>query len=184
MDIAYLDNNATTPLAPEVVDVISDAAQRLYANPSSTHRPGQEVRQRIELARQAVAGLIGGKPREITFTSGGTEANNLALRGLIEPELWRRAKDGIADLATAPAIVFVACIMARGLAELDWDDVTEYAPAVITALTMPLTFSIATGIGLGFIAYVAIKLLCGRLADISAAMWLVGAIFVIYFATV
>ncbi len=86
--------------------------------------------------------------------------------------------------ATAPAIVFVACIMARGIAELDWDDVTEYAPAMITALAMPLTFSIATGIGLGFIAYVAIKLLCGRLADISAAMWLVGAIFVIYFATV
>jgi AGZA family xanthine/uracil permease-like MFS transporter len=90
----------------------------------------------------------------------------------------------IPAFATAPAIVFVACIMARGLAELDWDDVTEYAPAVITALSMPLTFSIATGIGLGFIAYVAIKLLCGRLADISAAMWLIGAIFVIYFATV
>jgi AGZA family xanthine/uracil permease-like MFS transporter len=90
----------------------------------------------------------------------------------------------IPAFATAPAIVFVACIMARGLAELDWDDVTEYAPAVITALAMPLTFSIATGIGLGFIAYVAIKLLCGRLADIGAAMWLIGAIFVIYFATV
>jgi len=89
----------------------------------------------------------------------------------------------IPAFATAPAIVFVACVMARGLSELDWDDVTEYAPAMITALAMPLTFSIATGIGLGFIAYVAIKLLCGRLADISGAMWLIGAIFVIYFAT-
>ena len=53
--------------------------------------------------------------------------------------------------ATAPALLFVACLMARGFAELDWEDVTEYAPAVVTALAMPLTFSIATGIALGFI---------------------------------
>jgi len=85
--------------------------------------------------------------------------------------------------ATAPAIVFVACIMARGLAEFDWEDVTEYAPGVITALSMPLTFSIATGIGLGFISFVTIKLVCGRISDISAAMWLIAAIFVLYFAT-
>ncbi|NKB21977.1 MAG: NCS2 family permease [Alphaproteobacteria bacterium] len=86
--------------------------------------------------------------------------------------------------ATAPAIVFVACMMARGLAEIDWDDVTEFVPGVITALTMPLTFSIATGIGLGFIAYVGIKLACGRVADISAAMWLVSITFLIYFVAV
>jgi AGZA family xanthine/uracil permease-like MFS transporter len=49
---------------------------------------------------------------------------------------------------------------------------------------MPLTFSIATGIGLGFISYVAIKLVCGRIGDISAAMWLIAATFVLYFATV
>jgi len=86
--------------------------------------------------------------------------------------------------ATAPAIIFVACVMAAGLKDLDWNDATEYAPGVITALTMPLTFSIATGIGLGFISYVAIKLVCGRLGDISAAMWLIAATFVLYFATV
>ena len=86
--------------------------------------------------------------------------------------------------ATAPAIIFVACMMARGLAEIDWDDVTEFVPGVITALTMPLTFSIATGIGLGFISYVGIKLACGRLGDISAAMWLVSITFLIYFVAV
>ena len=86
--------------------------------------------------------------------------------------------------ATAPAIIFVACMMARGLAEIDWDDVTEFVPGVITALTMPLTFSIATGIGLGFISYVGIKLACGRLGDISAAMWLVSITFLIYFLAV
>ncbi|MBK18972.1 MAG: guanine permease [Rhodospirillaceae bacterium] len=90
----------------------------------------------------------------------------------------------IPGFATAPAIVFVACMMARGLADIDWDDVTEFVPAVITALTMPLTFSIATGIGLGFIAYVAIKLACGRLADISIAMWVVSLTFLIWFVAV
>lgn len=84
--------------------------------------------------------------------------------------------------ATAPAIVFVACMMAGGLAEIDWDDVTEFAPAVVTALSMPLTFSIATGIGLGFISYVAIKAVCGRFSDISGAMWLIAVIFLLYFA--
>ncbi len=86
--------------------------------------------------------------------------------------------------ATAPAILFVACLMARGIAEVDWDDVTEYVPAVITALAMPLTFSIATGIGLGFITYVAVKVLSGRVRDVNAAVVVVMLVFVLYFATV
>ena len=90
----------------------------------------------------------------------------------------------IPAFATAPAIVFVACMMTRGLADIDWDDVTEFVPAVITALSMPLTFSIATGIGLGFIAYVAIKLFCGRWDDIGPAMWLVAGTFIVYFVAI
>ncbi len=90
----------------------------------------------------------------------------------------------IPAFATAPAIVFVACMMTRGLAEVDWDDVTEFVPAVVTALGMPLTFSIATGIGLGFISYVGIKLFCGRLGDISPAMWLIAVTFLVYFVAV
>jgi AGZA family xanthine/uracil permease-like MFS transporter len=86
--------------------------------------------------------------------------------------------------ATAPAILFVACVMARSIAEVEWDDISESVPAVITAIGMPLTFSIATGIGLGFIAYVAIKLVCGRALEVSAAMWLVAVIFLAYFVTV
>ncbi len=85
--------------------------------------------------------------------------------------------------ATAPAILFVACIMASGLAEIDWSDITEYVPAVITAIGMPLTFSIATGIGFGFISYVAIKLLSGRIKDIRPAVALVAAVFLLFFAT-
>jgi len=84
--------------------------------------------------------------------------------------------------ATAPALLFVACMMARGLTEVDWDDVTEYAPAVITALAMPLTFSIAHGIGFGLITYAAIKLLAGRISDIHIGVAILAVLFLIKFA--
>ena len=84
--------------------------------------------------------------------------------------------------ATAPALLFVGCLMARGLAEIDWEDVTESAPAVITALAMPFTFSIANGIALGFIAYAAVKLLSGRFAEARPAMLVLAVLFVVKFA--
>ena len=62
--------------------------------------------------------------------------------------------------ATAPALLYVACLMTRVLKDIDWDDPTEFVPAMVTAIAMPLTFSIAHGIGLGFIVYAAIKILC------------------------
>ncbi len=65
--------------------------------------------------------------------------------------------------ASAAALLYVACVMARGLSEIDWEDITEYAPAVVTAITMPLTYSIATGIGLGFITYALAKLIAGKI---------------------
>ena len=88
----------------------------------------------------------------------------------------------IAAYATAPALLFVACLMARGLAELDWDDVTEYAPAVVTALAMPLTFSIANGIALGFIAYAAVKILSGRFAEAGPSMLGLAVLFIVKYA--
>ncbi len=81
--------------------------------------------------------------------------------------------------ATAPALLFVACMMARGIAEIDWDDATEYAPAVVTALAMPLTFSIAEGIGLGFITYAAAKLLSGKGASCPIAVYVIAAVFIL-----
>ncbi|MDE2229222.1 MAG: NCS2 family permease [Alphaproteobacteria bacterium] len=83
--------------------------------------------------------------------------------------------------ATAPALLYVACLMARGLAEIDWEDVTEYAPAVVTAIAMPLTFSIANGIAFGFILYAAIKLLAGRTREASPAVIVLGLLFLIRF---
>ena len=76
----------------------------------------------------------------------------------------------IPKYASAAALLYVACVMTQGLAGLDWDDITEYAPAVVTAITMPLTFSIATGIGLGFITYALCKILSGRFAEAKPAV--------------
>ena len=83
----------------------------------------------------------------------------------------------IPPYATAAALLFVACLMARSLAGLDWEDLTESAPAIVCALGMPLSFSIADGIGMGFISYVAIKLLSGRAAECPVAVYLIAAIF-------
>jgi len=87
----------------------------------------------------------------------------------------------IPGYATAPALLFVACMMARGLADLDWDDITDTAPAVVTAIAMPLTYSIADGMGLGFITYVLGKALAGRVREIHIAVWLIAALFAVRF---
>ena len=83
--------------------------------------------------------------------------------------------------ATAPALLFVAVLMTSGLAEIDWDDITVAAPVVITALSMPLTFSIANGIAFGFISWVVIKTLTGRWQYLNPALVVLAALFVIKF---
>ena len=83
-DTIYLDHNATTPILPEVARAISDCLATGYANPSSLHQPGRQARQALEAARDEIAQLLGADPSadRVVFTSGGTEANNLALLGL------------------------------------------------------------------------------------------------------
>lgn len=83
--------------------------------------------------------------------------------------------------ASAAALLYVACVMTRGLAEVDWEDVTEYAPAV-AAITMPLTYSIATGIGLGFITYVLSKIISGKVREASPAVVVLAILFATKFA--
>jgi cysteine desulfurase len=83
----YLDNNATTPIAPEVVEAMAKAMRARYANPASQHEAGRTARRVIERARERIVELLGGEttgrtPDRLIFTSGGTEANNLALFGL------------------------------------------------------------------------------------------------------
>ena len=88
----------------------------------------------------------------------------------------------IPAFATAPALVYVACLMMSAVTEIDFSDPSEFVPAVVVIVTMPLTFSIAHGIAFGFIAYVGIKLLAGRLRDISLAVAVLAALFVVKFA--
>jgi len=84
--------------------------------------------------------------------------------------------------ATAPALLFVACIMARGITELDWEDVTEFGPAVLCMVIMPLTYSIAHGIAFGFIAYAAAKLLSGRWNELSWPVIILALVFLAKYA--
>jgi cysteine desulfurase len=80
--LIYLDYNATTPLAPEVLDAMRPHLERHFGNPSSIHSAGREARAAIDDARDRLAALLGAKPHEIVFTGGGTESDNLAVIGL------------------------------------------------------------------------------------------------------
>lgn len=84
--------------------------------------------------------------------------------------------------ATAGALLYVAVLMTSGLAGIDWDDISEAAPAVVAAVMMPLTFSITNGIGLAFITYTAIKLVSGRLYEIKPSVYVLCILFVLKFA--
>ncbi len=78
----YLDHSATTPLRDEVLQAMAPYFQERYGNPSSLHSWGRETRQAVDSAREKVALALGAKPEEIYFTSGGTESNNIAIRGI------------------------------------------------------------------------------------------------------
>lgn len=90
LDPIYLDHNATTPLLPEVVDAMLPFLREHFGNPSSSHVFGQRSKQAVGRARQQVAALLGCDPDEVLFTSGGTEANNLAIRGVLQAVDGRR----------------------------------------------------------------------------------------------
>ena len=81
--------------------------------------------------------------------------------------------------ATAPALLFVAVLMASGLADINWKDITTAAPVTVTALTMPLTYSIANGIAFGFITWTVVKLLSGRTKEVNPALIILSILFVI-----
>ena len=83
--------------------------------------------------------------------------------------------------ATAGALIYVAILMLGGMEKLDWSDNTELLPALIMIIMIPLTFSIANGIALGFIAYVVIKALSGRHEDLNAGSIVIGVLSVLYF---
>src|SRR5579871_3182713 len=109
MDPIYLDYNATTPVDPAVVDAMLPYLRSEFGNPSSTHIVGKTAHNAVELARHQVARLLGAEPDEIIFTSGGTEASNLALKGSVFAKLrgffgrWARGAHIIISSIEHPA---------------------------------------------------------------------------------
>ncbi|MGI9014833.1 MAG: cysteine desulfurase family protein [Phycisphaerales bacterium] len=99
--LSYLDNNATTQPLPEVIEAMTAALRETWCNPSSVHRGGQAARREIELARQSVAELLTAQPRDIVFTSGGTESSNIALRSAVTRSTGRSAAQTPLVLSTA-----------------------------------------------------------------------------------
>ncbi|MEL0079965.1 MAG: solute carrier family 23 protein, partial [Rhodospirillales bacterium] len=87
----------------------------------------------------------------------------------------------IPGYATAPALLYVACLMAGSIADVEWEDVTEAAPAVVTAIAMPLTFSIAHGIAIGFTLYGIIKIASGKYSEASPAVLVLAGLFILKF---
>jgi AGZA family xanthine/uracil permease-like MFS transporter len=86
--------------------------------------------------------------------------------------------------ATAPALLFVACLMLRDLVDVDWSDTTESVPAAITALVIPFTYSIAHGIAFGFITYAGLKLLTGQARQVKPVVWIIAVVFLIKYTYV
>ena len=83
--------------------------------------------------------------------------------------------------ATAGALIYVAMLMMGGMAHIEWEEATDSIPAIVTAIMMPLTFSVADGIALGFITYVALKAGTGKYKEISVSLWVLCAIFIAKF---
>ena len=112
----YLDHNATTPLAPSVADAMAQAMREDFGNPSSVHYFGQRAKRRVDDARSAVAALLGGTPAEVVFTSGGTEADNLALRGAAEARAASGRRHLIASAVEHEAVLNTL----KALTRLGW----------------------------------------------------------------
>lgn len=100
----YLDNSATTPVRPEVVAAMEQALRETFGNPSARHHLGLAAEKALQEAREQVAGVLGVAPEEIIFTSGGTEANNLALKGLARA-LRRRGRHLITTMVEHPSVL-------------------------------------------------------------------------------
>ena len=100
----YLDANATTPLAREVMAEMMPALADLFANPSSVHKPGQDARSLVDTARERCARALGCAPREIIFTSGGTEADALAILGTRPRKVVTTAVEHPAVLAACASV--------------------------------------------------------------------------------
>ena len=179
-----------------VVDVLDNAGTLI----ATTHRAGlmradgTVPRLRQALTADSGGAILGSVLGTSTVTSyiesatgiqaGGRTGLTAVVTGVLFllTLLFAPIARAIPEFATAPALVFVACLMASALRNLNWDDMTDYLPAIITAVAMPFSFSIATGIGVGFIVYVLVKLIAGRIGEVGGAVWAIAVLSALRFA--
>ena len=136
----------------------------------------------------AMGGSLLGTSTTTTFiesAAGVSAGGRTGLTALVVAALFLLAlffaplASSIPPFATAPALLFVAVLMASGLGEIDWDDITVAAPVLVTALGIPFTYSIANGIAFGFIAWVAIRLLTGRIRELNPMLVILAVLCLI-----
>src|SRR5207249_846037 len=119
MNPIYLDYNATTPLDPAVVEAMLPYLKTHFGNPSSTHPYGKTAQEAVERARGQVAALLGADPDEIVFTGGGSEASNLALKGVVFAKLqgffgrWARGAHLVTSTVEHPATLQPCAFLER-----------------------------------------------------------------------
>jgi cysteine desulfurase len=136
----YLDHAATTPVRPDVVDAVA-ARLRMLGNPSSLHASGREARKSVEESRETVAAVLGARPSEVVFTSGGTEADNLAVKGLFwarraaDPRRTRILASAVEHHAVLDAVQWL--VEAEG-ASVDWLPVDRLGRVDLAALDAAL----------------------------------------------
>jgi cysteine desulfurase len=133
---AYFDHNATTPVDPAVVEALAGALRDLFGNPSSVHALGQAAKARLDRARAATAALLGADPGEVVFTSGGTEADILALRGAAEALEPTGRKEIVASPIEHEAVIQTLRALGRRGWTIVWlpvDDSGVVDPAVLDA---------------------------------------------------
>ena len=140
MSHIYLDYNATTPLAPSVQEAMQPFLMEHYGNPSSDHALGQYCQVAVEQAREQIATLLGAQAAEIVFTSGGTESNNLALKGVMCGASPTGSGHLIISSLEHPAIVAPANYLDRCGCELsvvDCDEAGLVTPEAVDQLIRP-----------------------------------------------
>jgi cysteine desulfurase len=139
----YLDANATTPVLPEVVAAMLPYFTEQAGNPSATHLSGQRTRSAVERARGAIAVLLGASAREIVFTSGGTESNNAALFGVLQPYIDRREPAHLVTTAIEHhAVLYPAEVLAQRGIEVTYLQPSpdgRIAPEALSAALRPHT---------------------------------------------
>ncbi len=171
-DVIYLDHNATTPLAPQVLAAMLPYLTEAYGNPSSPHAPGRRAAEAVAVAREQVAALIGAGPAEVVFTSGGTESNNLALRGFAAAAPGDRRRIVTSAVEHPATVEPLAHLAAHG-----WD-VTTVGVTSDGRLDLP-AFRAALGTDVGLVTVLLAQNETGALmplAEVAAAARAAGAL--------